>query len=564
MKLWVLLDEKISMSLIKKNDIVLTTECNVSYPTDCVYVYDSFFCGDDWSIADAENELFLNLPQEWEIMKNSCHFSLFRPIVSIIRQIETIIASNGVDEIALVGGSNTPFLSLTNAEGEGNKSFYRSSWLFIPFINEHFKKTNTIKITRHKKKFDLSLITFNSIRETILLLRNVIAEVKRHSNTCNDQRVVLRGRPVAIVPVQLNLQIRHMVQLLNKQSSVDVIYIVPSYIKKDNTFKSNFITIFGCSFSESMRVLRQIIFCRTSKKKLIFCCGDILLTFSAKAFKRAISPNMFRVWCYNNVLDRVVDSIGNCKFVLTDHTYGAFPETIHNIAKKHHLLHYNFQYVVMNKEAIPNVDLADRYYISNKETYSYYHSRNNNFLLYMPIEVEKRKLLRIDNELVVSVFLQPETYASRYYNFLEEFLHSVERLQPQIRLIIKPHYRQNKGELFINLKKKYPFCILADAQDSVAEILDMSHIMMSMTSSVLFEAVSRDVPGLIIDIDGLDTRIIDSNNSCVKEVNLRIKTMDELINIMRLPDEMIEKYEKRRDDYLEGFDLSSISNEVFE
>ena len=216
----------------------------------------------------------------------------------------------------------------------------------------------------------------------------------------------------------------------------------------------------------------------------------------------------------------------------------------------------------MAKMLIPIFDMADKYFLHSRKVYDLYKEYDDHYYYY--VNTTERKKNTIGSVLVVTVFTQPDWYAERYYNFIKELCNRVKNSGIKVEVNIKPHYRQNNEDLFLNLSKEYAFCKCIDKMQSVNELLQKSNMIMSMTSSVLSEAVSVGTPGLIIDIDGRDSNIISTNDFAVEEVNFRCKSYEDVMMRLLYPESCIQEYSQRRKKFFEASnaitDITSVFN----
>ncbi|MBO5239344.1 MAG: hypothetical protein J6B50_11320 [Lachnospiraceae bacterium] len=564
MKLWIVLDEKINKLDIKNGDSVFLSSVRKEQINSGIkaYYFDIFFNSEDEKLANSVNDLFTTIPSKWHVMKNTCYNLIFLPVISVIHQLDDIIEKNRICEIVLVGGSMHPFFTMTKGDGEGEKKLYKSNWLFNYFIYLYFSTNNKLKLTWVKKHKKINFIILQYFREIMFFVRGCVAELSRYLRNVKKDSVETESLNQAAIPVKLNLQMRHMNQLLENQNVINPVYLVPANISIDDDISGDYIKLRPCNVKELYIVIKESISCGKVCKKGAFYYGDFKFEIPMMALIRAMVPEYFRESCFTYQVEKIIKEQKNIVYLLTDFTYGVALKKLHEFAHEADLKHYNFQYVSMQKVLLPDLKLADRYYLHTKSTYDLYKKYNSSYLFYMPV-IRTDDMVHGDRVNVVTFFLQPDKYAMRYYNILTELLDEIQKRDISLKVIIKPHYRQNMLEIFEKLAKSYEFCSLAMKDESVAELLDNSDIMLSMTSSVLFESVMRNVPGIIMDIDGQDEELINNNDSFLKEVNYRAKSCEEILEIFADISSFKKTYSMRRNVYLKQFDNVGITNEVF-
>src|SRR5690606_17746863 len=120
-------------------------------------------------IAESILNFFSQLPSSFSPLQNTTYMRFFRPILSCVFQIQELIDDHNVDQIILNDGSYFPFITLKGGEGEGQKHYYKSSWLYNYFIYSYFN--DKINITWNKKKNKYIMIFFHKIRELYYAVR---------------------------------------------------------------------------------------------------------------------------------------------------------------------------------------------------------------------------------------------------------------------------------------------------------------------------------------------------------------------------------------------------------
>ncbi|MBR2616248.1 MAG: hypothetical protein IKC69_06185 [Clostridia bacterium] len=565
-KLWVLLDEEPPVGAVGEGDTLFMMRKSPRYdalPGKKVY-YEQSTGADSVACKNACNAFFRDLPDSLAPLQNSFYDAIFRRLVTVTRQLEAILGE-GIQEMILVGGGTKPFFTLHRGEGEGEKLLYRSSWLLAPVLEAYFAGREGLTLRRIGKKSDLSLSLLHFYRESRFLLHAFFAEWKRCLLTKKESRLTPDDpRPIAAVPLVLNLQLRHMTSLLADQSRVRPVYLIPSSLTYDEDFNGDFIRMTGLGPFAFLRELLHFGRIRIQKKDVSFSCEGLKCTIPRRILRRISRTVTMTYRPYAVLAERAMKSLPKKPdFVLTDYTFGFQASHVRALTKKMGIPHYNFQYVAMGRVLLPDLDLADRYYLHTRSTWELYHAHHPSFLLYLPVSGKKHPQ-REEKGLSVSVFLQPDSYALRYYDALEKLFSALSEAGTEARVVIKPHYRQNETERFDELARRFSFVSLAGKEDSVAKLLLQSDFSMSMTSSVLFESVTLGTPGIILDFDGHDTDFIDRNDCCVRQVNHRARSPEDVVALLSAPEDAKRIYAERREAFLAEFDLVGVTDEVFQ
>lgn len=569
MRLVTFFDEKINLKDIMEDDIILTNDneyfIHNQYNKNVILVNLSL-ADEDPELSKSINKMFNKLPNDYLKYQNTFFSRVFRPIYSVILQLNSLINEKKIDELVLNGGSSHLFLTLNSAEGEGEKWWYKSSWLLNVVINEYFKEQ--VSINWLKKESKIKLLAINIVRENILyskvILGKFILALYDMKNIKTQYNFSANKKPVISI-VNLPLQFRHMRALLKDINKIDPVYIVPTRIKLEDETKVirsaplNLFSLVKLIFKEKNTLSKE-------KGYVNFFLVNKNIKIPQVSIRRGLRLLNFRFSYKVTELKQTVKKLNlpEKTDLVTNMTYGQEILECGELAKDLGLHHINFQYVAMSKMLFPNMDLADKYYLYARKTYNLYKNYSNSYKYYLPVKrTPELKNDHLNSHIKITIFSQPDLYTDRYLHFIKLFLDRINSENLKVKVIVKPHYRQDKMDKFIEILSDYPFVKLSNKEDNVEELILWSDINISMTSSVLFEALMLGKMALIVDLDGQNESFILNNDICFEEVNFVVHTIDEIITIAKEYPVYFEKYECRYKRFLKNNNIISNYEEIF-
>ncbi len=550
-RLIVVLDEKTDNIKLNNRDIVLTQDFNYYFKnknTKKVILTNFSLVDENPIIAKSINEMFVLFPKEYLRYRNTFYMRVFRPMYSIIKQIEDIVKQRGVDELILVGGSEHLFLSLHAAEGEGAKWWYKTSWFLNTIIKQYFDKQIPIlwirKASKHK------LIFINIIRDNLILYKGILKKFVLSfisvKNTLVGYDLSNKKTPIVSV-INLPLQYVHLNSIFNDIKELDPTYIVPNKIKLGGG--GDIIRNHPIGLMQLIRlVYREIRLKKIKQKNVEFFLFDKKINISTKKIKLAASLTNFHFLYRKYELTKLFKQIRLPKHtqLVTDMTFGEDIILCNEIAKQYGLRHFNFQYVAMSKMLFPQINLADDYYLYSKSTYELYKKHSNTYKYYLPVKMNPEEHENtIAHTFRIVIFTQPDKYTERYLFFIRLFFERIYAEKLSVQVIIKPHYRQNRLYEFEKIVSRFNFSKLVGKSDSCEDLILNSDLSVSMTSSVLFESLMLGKMATIINLDGQDEDFIFNNDICFPQINFVVKSIDELITIIEKYPEYLENYKER-------------------
>lgn len=511
---------------------------------------DFSLCDEDTNISIGINKFFQNMPKAF---RNTYYYKVFRPVCSVIKQIEGILSDHIIDRLVLVGGSPFAFITLFGGEGEGKKYLYKSSWLFNSFLYQYFR--NIIAVDWKFKKSKFLFKRFYFFRErTFFYLRlgkRLMSTLFLKRNNFKSLEYTENINIFAFV--NLPLQYEHISDLLSELPKKNLYYFSPFYSilskKKIRGIYSYQLTLGNVckafnKFINLKKKIRTNIFFFEYNGKKIEIEGDVLLMSLLANFVFFYSELYSLIDQFNKL------KINNKSFVVTDMTFGEDIILINEFTKSLRIPHYNFQLVAMAKMILPQMDLADKYFLYSRKTLELYQKFNSSYQYYLPIPNNKVNLKKAkDDQLTLSLFTQPDLYTEKYLTFLNLILPKIQDHGDRIKFIIKPHYRQNKISQFEQIAKSYAFVYLERNDVLAKDVIEKSDFILSMTSSVLFEGIIRECPGVIINFFNLDKTIYD-NDICFPNINFEIKTLEKFMDIIHNSNDYKALYKVRRDNWI--------------
>lgn len=551
MRLMVLLGNKEKPVELLETDIILTQNYDVFLELrnhHKVYLVDFTIGYESEELRENINIFFKNLDTKLKNMSNETYLRFFNPMYSIIKQIELISNEKEIDELVLIGGSDHIFISLAHSEGEGIKKLYSTEWFLNPVIFQYFKDRFKIKWLEKRNKF--LMFNLNILREEMFFLRKLIEKIGKSILYSNEKNVVKKfSKKTVIVVLNLPLQLRHFKSFLNSSDNVDIVYMLPSRWNGDekdiNTIKRKVI-----SLRELFKLIKRLYDKKIFKpKEMEFVIGDTKIKINSFLFYKSLK-SIFLDYLIGRV--EISESLGMLespkKCIFTDMTFGLDILTVHSVSKKLNIPHWNFQYVSMVPMLFPNFILADKYFLYSKNTYNTYKKYHTVFEYYLPI-----KKLPVESETnkiklpTIVIFTQPDKYTERYLHFLKDLENRLTsyKMTGNIRVIVKPHYRQDQMDKFEQLANEGKSLEIVGSDYSTEELIINSDFIISMTSSVIFEALMLGKMSVIFNVDNQDDNLIYNGGNLFPEVNFVVTRVDEIIDIINNLDEYKRNFKAR-------------------
>lgn len=551
MRLIVLLGNKGNQVKFLETDIILTQNYDVFLELRNhykVYLVDFTIGYESDELRENINTYFDNLDTKLKELSNETYLRFFNPMYSIIKQIELISNEKEIDELVLIGGSDHIFISLAHSEGEGVKKLYSTEWFLNPVIFQYFKDRFKIKWLEKRNKF--LMFNLNILREEMFFLKKLFEKIGKSILYSNKKNMVKKfSKKTIIVVLNLPLQLRHFKSFLNSSDNVDIVYMLPSRWNGDEkgikTIKRKVI-----SLRELFQLIKRLYDKRIFKlKKMEFVIGETKIKINSFLFNKSLKSIFFDYMIGRVEISESLRMLESPKkSIFTDMTFGLDILTVHSVSKKLNIPHWNFQYVSMVPMLFPNFNLADKYFLYSKNTYNTYKKYHTVFEYYLPIkklpvepETNKLKLPTI------VIFTQPDKYTERYLHFLKDLENRLTsyKMAGNIRVIVKPHYRQDQMDKFEQLAKEGESLEIVGSDYSTEELIINSDFVISMTSSVIFEALMLGKMSVIYNVDNQDDNLIYNGGNLFPEVNFVVTRVDEIIDIINNLDEYKRNFKAR-------------------
>lgn len=477
-------------------------------------------------------------------LENTIYDRFLLTIYSYLNYVKDILLKYNIDEIVLYDGSMQVYCMSTGAEGEGERDNYKTNWLINAIIYQCFCTRKKITWINKRSALIMSLKNYLQHFKEVgrFLFSNFVGAIrdKEKSTTNFNYR---SGYHNIVSIVDLPLQYRHLRNLFEGIQNLNWVSLTTTQTVLSHVPNFEVVYIGKMSIFE----IAKIVF-RTYKIPLYsYKCN--LFSINSHSFTRELRYllcvyNLRKETLKKYLLKNRIDS----RFKLvTNTTVGVDLTTVRDLCKELKIKHYNFQYVSMDKTLYPDLDLAGRYYLYSKRTYDLYKTKSNCYHLYFPT-IKKSIKKMSTKEIVFTIFMQPDEFVQDYIDYMNE-LFPILKNRKNIRVIVKPHYRQNCMGVIESLVNQFEFTELASNSEDCSSIIMRSDLCMSIHSSVLFETLTLQVPSIIYNRDHKYDTFIHNNDACYPEVNFEIV---KAIDTMKYLDN-IQDTKSRYDDRLQKF-----------
>lgn len=544
MKLVFDIDGKLKEQDISSDSIILTTDYSLISNSSRVFLINKSIVDDSPVVADAINKLFDDFPEAFSPIRNDFYMRVMRPVFSLIYQIEHLIDDHKLDHLILSGGTKFPFITMFGGEGEGEHWMFEPSWLYNYFVYKYFN--NTIRISWTNKRFYLSLKCFHFLREELIQLKFYKRLFLNIGNSKSEYFQSIKRFKYILFTSQ-PLQLNHIVRTLGFINFEQTLFVNPSGYSSNENYNELY---YHYRFSDYVFALKAW------KRDTKNICGksfnimfyDKEISIKKATLLKALKFSFIEYHMNLNSIDRLLSKLNmeSKPIFISNRTFGQDIILVNNFAKRFNGSHFNYQAVAMSIMWYPQIKLADKFYMHTKKSFDFYRNLDSSYNYYLPIFNIKDALeLKNPNFLTVSIFTQPDSLTPRYLDLLSELLKMIkENSVKNIFFKIKPHYRQNDLKSFERIISESNFFELVDISVKPSELMDRSDFALSMTSSVLFEAVQLNCPAIVLDLNGINQSFVEIN--CVSEVNFVVHSYAELLSILRDPIQYRKKYSERR------------------
>ncbi|MFT4683470.1 MAG: hypothetical protein ACI9JT_000260 [Polaribacter sp.] len=554
MRLLVFLDEEIEDVKLISGDVLLVNNIRQleKYKDHFTVEYiDSSLLDENEEFVEEINLFFEQLPQEFMDLRNEIFARFFKPVFSALKKIDNIIEESDVSEIILFGGNRFQFVTLHGGEGESKKYKYRSSWLLNVFIEQYLKDKVRV-LWKRTKPF---LFLFHFFRELPRFFKLSLKAALNINNKKNQilKKAISKIKDSNVVFVSSIIEFNQIQQLLSSVKQNKTLYLSSNSslnLKSKDSNVYNYSSISFFSFLKAEFTFRKLL-SSVKSKHFFFSFEGKKIQINKSSFLRATKTNFVRNSAHFYELQGLLKSYNKNKesLIITAKTFGDDIVLANKIAKLFNIKHCNFQIVSMAKVLLPQIHLADLFYLYSFKTHQFYTQYSDSYKYYLPLNsdnVRSKKDEKSESQFILTIFTQPDWYTNRYVKVLNEVLPLLETNSQSCVVRIKPHYRERDIHLFKQFSNTYDFVELLDNSLSPKELMNSSDFILSMTSAVLFESLMLDCPALIADFDGLDRKWIYDNDICFPEVNFVVNSGEDLLNILINKKEHQKMYQERR------------------
>lgn len=544
MKLVFDINGKLREQDVSSDRIILTTNYSLISNSSSVFLINKSLVDDSPYVADAINMLFSDFPEAFSPIRNSFYMRIMRPIFSVIYQIELLIESQKVDHILLKGGAKFPFLTMFGGEGEGKNWMFEPSWLYNYFVYKYFN--NTLRISWTNKRLYLILKCFHFLREQIIQLKfykRVFINIRSYNS--KYFRDIERFRYILFI--SMPLQFNHIVRTLGFINFEQALFVNPFGYSSNENYNQLY---YQYRFSDYVFALkawnREIKKISGRSFNIMFYKKEI--SIKKATLLKALKLPFIEYHMNFNSIDRLLSKVNmeSNPIFISNRTFGEDIILVNHLAKRFNGSHINYQAVAMSIMWYPQVKLADKFYMYTKLSWEFYRKLDLSYKYYFPTfnNEEVVELKNIDF-LTVSIFTQPDSLTPRYLSLLYDLDKMLKNnVIENVLFKIKLHYRQDDIKSFEKFVSESDCFELVDISVKPSELFEQCDYALSMTSSVLFEAVQFNCPAIVFDLNGINKSFVEIN--CVPEVNYVLNNYSELLSIFRDPIQYKIKYAERR------------------
>lgn len=527
---------------ILSGDVLLTSNKSVASELDNARLIDYSCLDQDTRTAKAIDDYFNQLPSSFAPFKNEYYMRVFRPVFAIIFQIQRECKLSGIKVIVLERSAGFPFITLFGGMGEGEKLFFKDSWLLNYFIVEYFKDSYVCEYEGAPH----SLRLFYHFREIIIIVIR-LARLSLRSILYRSKGNSLLEKKKYWIFVDLPLQVAHFKNTFKSLSNENSVFISTSKIDVGDSAEFFDYTPSLSNISLALiRFFKDINSCKQVSEGMSIMCNNIAV--SNRYVYKSIIISYVQYYSRISYFDDLVsfESVQYKPTILSNMTFGTDISLVHHIASKAGLIHCNYQAVNMPRMCYPKVDLADRFYMYNEDSLSFYSRLHRSYQYYLPIFEEFCRPL--DSPIVLVVFTQPDSFTNDYIELLRKLSKAVHDNGLNISVVVKLHYRQDRVKEFKEIVSTSKSMVLAREEQTVPSLLMSATFALSITSAVLFEAFQYGCPGLIYDLGEVNSKY--TLHNCVKNVNMTIISFEGLLEVLSMPEKFHNIYDARRRSYL--------------
>lgn len=524
MKLHLLLDSDIVPD-VKDGDIVLISPYNRSLNLQgMVHHIDVTIANGSEVVAEEIRDLFSHLGHPFHAIMNTAYVRFFQPIEIVLMNVEREIRVSDISEIVLYEGGEEPCFISEGAEGEGERRGYKTNFMVNAYVKKQYEDKLKVSWVQKQAQWKTKLSCYWRCEKQILrLIASRSVKRLRDSQKIIIDESVKNAHIVSVI--SLLLQKRHLEPILN-DSKDRHIYLSYNRLLVDNKLVYPILELpLVVLFKTWVNLCTGRFFC-----KHIFEYKCI----KSRILIRELLYCLFKYTIYSERLNYTMSKLKDIPLhlMVSNTTVGDDMISIHDAASKMRMKHINIQYVSMDKALYPILDLADEYYLYSRKIYELYKQYSDCYRYYLPLRKEfESRVLPL--KLTYTIFSQPDSFSRDYIDYLNCLCPVIKEMNLDVKVIVKPHYRQVDVEEYEKISREFDFLEIASPEDSVEELLKKTSIAMSIHSSVIFEAMMNGVPTIVYNANDKYHEDVYNEDYCYPEVNFVIEEPLQTMGILK-------------------------------
>lgn len=507
-----------------------------------------------YHINEISKDFLLQFDTKLECLFNSIYVKVLIPALNVLYLIDDITRENKVDEIVLYGGSDMPFITLNEAEGEGHPRFYHREWMMNYLIYHTFGEKLSVVWKKREKKWRIQLILwfreffFRCWYKLSLVKYGLISGIKNSDN----YEIVKENERYNLYMCPLKLQYRHLKRLAGATT-------VKSYFISTDEGEG----VFHLPHLGIGQVYRELKDARIKVHDTQLHIDSLNATLRlGKGLMESLKLEYLKYKVEKRkhlLLNEKTHLIENAARIVNNKTIGADAYLDADLSEMFNKDYLTFQYVAMDLFDCPCHKVWKQLYLYSPMQKDFFRSKGFDAFVYQ--EPKLKKTQRNATEKKISLFLQPDSF-DEYSLRASVILASLVSRNNKYHLFIKPHYRQtNVAEIKAaldadNTVNALSYTILGN-DDSVSSILSYSDICVGFNSSVLTESINAEIPTVSIIADRYIKDYLESNE-ILSKFCWQIDGFNEVSDILDKSDIIINHFNMLQKEKVSGLELRDI------
>lgn len=489
------------------------------------------------------NDFFEALPGSIQFMKNDFYAAFYRPYQSLVYQIEAIRASHSIGKIILLGGAKFRLFGVKNGMGEGNPMFFNKALMLNTLLYQQYHGQLEV-VWQHKDTW-LKAAAFQCLRfvfESLQFVKFFVVNLFAKNTDIEGQSK--KADVVGIVDTQVKARLLKKL-VIREQAHL---MVIPKSESAQLGGEAIFYQFRLVDVLAGLRAALSMLSLIGVKSKPaignirlswgVFGMSSIPEIISYQIKKRALARTMKKLKAHNPDLIYISNS-----------TFGTDMVVMRDAAHDAGLQLKNYQCVSFAPVWYPDMELANEYYLYDRNSFQFYQKRSPSYRYYMPdLSINRKKYEKLKSSPEIIIFTQPDDFADFYIDFLQQFAD----LKTDMGLKVKLHYRQNKVEDFVRLSNDNENIEILEQIVDVAVLLETCDLAMSVSSSVLQQATFIGCPGVIYATGNEPVDAV-AKTICFPEINFIVKSAFELLKVAEEYELNYRQYEQKRNNFYEVF-----------